>query len=52
MWYIDNDNTNNDNKLEDYSKYSNKELEQMCKDRGIKGYSKKNKKTLIELLTN
>jgi len=48
----DNDNTNNDNKSEDYCKYTNKKLEQMCKERGIKGYSKKNKKTLIELLTN
>jgi Restriction endonuclease ThaI len=34
----------------DYSKKSGKELVEMCKEKGIKGYSGKKKETLIEML--
>jgi hypothetical protein len=36
----------------DYSKMTNKELIALCKDKGIKGYSGKNKAVLIDMLTN
>ena len=34
-----------------YHTYTNKELEKLCKTRGITGYSKQTKTRLIELLT-
>ena len=33
--------------MEDYSKKTIKELITICKDKGIKGYSKKKKKTAV-----
>jgi hypothetical protein len=34
----------------DYSKNTTKQLKQICRDRGIKGFSDKNKDTLIEMI--
>ena len=38
--------------VEDYSKYTTKELKTFCKERGLKGYSKLKKDELIELLSS
>ena len=36
----------------DYSKKKNSELKEICSKLGIKGFSKKNKKQLIEMISN
>lgn len=34
----------------DYTSYSVAELKQMCKEKGLKGYSKKTEQELIEMI--